>query len=158
MLKPSAAPSVNQSSMRSATCSGVPATVRSASGRERREVLPNRLATKPLGRIVTLDVDDRVRGVPRARVLEIASRLDRLPPNTQVTLAWTVSANGRLVANETRNLREAEIRPGDRRDRYIFSAPTAGHFTVHADLHFVTTEGVIQVSQNSSRSADLLIK
>jgi hypothetical protein len=133
-------------------------TVRGSSGLERREVLPNRLATKPMGRIMALDVDDRVRGVPRARVLEIASRLDRLSPNTQVTLAWTVGANGRVVVNETRNLRAAEIRPGLRRDRYIFYAPEAGKFIVSADLRFVTTEGVIQISQSSSRSAHVLIR
>jgi hypothetical protein len=133
-------------------------TVRDPGGQERRTILRNYLKTTPLGRIVVLDVDDKVSKRPRARSLEVISRLDRLPPDSQVAIAWTVRDAGRIVAHEEQTLRETELRPGLRRDRFIFNAPAAGDYTVRADLVIITTQGVIQASRTSTRSASLVIR
>jgi hypothetical protein len=133
-------------------------TLRGPEGQERRTILQNSLKTSLLGRIVGLDVDDKTAKTLQARSLEITSRLGSIPPGSQVAVAWTVREAGRTVAHEQRMLREPELLPGLRRDRFMFYAPGPGHYTVRADLIIVTMEGVIPVPRASTRSASLVIR
>jgi hypothetical protein len=133
-------------------------TVHDPRGGERRSIVENHIKIASLGRIVALDVDDMVAKRPRARSLEIVSRLDRLPQDSQVAIVWTVRQAGRIVAQENRTLPETKLHYGLRRDRFIFQAPGPGHYTLRADLVIVIMQGVIQSARSSTRSASLVVQ
>jgi hypothetical protein len=133
-------------------------TVRDTGGGERFTLLQNHFKPRPFARVVALDVEDTDPRQPHGLPFEVVSRLEKLPPNSQAAIAWTVRKEGRIVGHGTKSLRDAELRPGRRRDRFVFSAPADGRYTLRADLAVITTEGLIQASHTSSRSAGFVIR
>jgi hypothetical protein len=133
-------------------------TVRDMGGHERHAILQNRFKPRAIGRVVALDVDDADPKRPHTRPFEVVSRLGELPPNSQAAIAWTARKEGRVVGSGAKSLREAEVRSGRRRDRFVFTAPAGGHYTMRADLVVVTTEGLIQAADTNSRSAGFVIR
>ncbi len=136
----------------------IPMTRRSPGGRERRTVLRNQSSTPAPGRVVALDLDNKISRGLGPRSLEIISRLGVIPPDSQVSVAWTVSAAGRKIAQHFETLTDLELVPGLRRDRFPFEAPQPGHYKVRADLVVMTVNGVASVARTSTRSAHLRIR
>lgn len=125
--------------------------VQSPSGNHQRTFLQNHLTAKPLASIVGFDIDGVV-DKPRSRRIEIISKLDKLPPDPQVAITWMIRKSGHIVGHEVRMLSETDLHPGERRDSYVFDAPSDGRYDVTASIVVLTAEGVIQTAHRNSKS------
>jgi hypothetical protein len=136
--------------------STVTMTTRDSNGSEHREVLQNHLANKPIGHIVKLDVD-RLPYDTRSRALDVFSRFETVPSDSQVIITWIVRENGQVVAHEKHAFAASELHHGVRRDRYIFSAPADDEYEVRADLIVRSDDGLISSMHASTKSARFCI-
>jgi hypothetical protein len=127
-------------------------TGRDSAGHERRLVLPNQVATSQLGHILDLDIK-KVPDRPLTRSLEVVSRMESLPPNSQVAISWLVLQRKRSIAHGARTLPAEELCPGRRRDSFVFSAPTSGRYEARIEIVVITLQGVIQSVSTASESA-----
>jgi hypothetical protein len=140
-------------------------TLRDLGGRERHQILQNQFERGSVARIVALDIDERhqeesndraPQGELRlpGRAVEVISRLEQVPPHSQVAITWTVRKEGRIVGHGAEQLDMTKLHPGDRRDRFSFEPGGSGHFSIRADLVLVTADGLIESVRRDTRSAD----
>jgi hypothetical protein len=132
--------------------SSVLMALRDGAGHEGHVILKNCFRGEKLARILDLDID-KVPHHKKSRSLEIRTRLEQLPANSQVAVSWRIFQGKNLVSHHTRTIPESDLRVGRRRDSFVFDSPASGRYELRAEVFVITLEGVIQAAQSSIKSA-----